>query len=52
MRPLLNTFDYQEGKKKKPFRLSAIHKEEVNGFTNNWYYVFKYKESDKFFHFL
>jgi len=49
----VNTFDYQEGKLGKPFKLSAIKKgkEEkwLSGeFRSDWYYVFKYDDGNFF----
>tara|TARA_R110000787_G_scaffold13633_2_gene42685 strand:+ start:3282 stop:3533 length:252 start_codon:yes stop_codon:yes gene_type:complete len=49
----VNTFDYQEGKLGKPFKLSSIKKGEeskwLNGdFRSDWYYIFKYDDGTFF----
>ena len=49
----VNTFDYQEGKLGKPFKLSSIKKGKeskwLNGdFRSDWYYIFKYDDGNLF----
>ena len=47
MKPKLNTFEVQEGKLGKPFRLTCTHKGKESKWLSgvekyDWYYIFKY----------